>query len=130
MANTYQEHSLSFIENHHMGKNPFDGFFMLKIVNIFLILCYNKDVSSLDSSYEPLPLNFEDAPSHPLCEKLGQLVEKNLEFYRNQMTEKGVWEVPWSWGTYPEEFKVAEVEWKGILAVTRYKQLKAFGYWK
>ncbi|HAM80249.1 hypothetical protein [Ornithinibacillus bavariensis] len=90
--------------------------------------CINKDVSSWNSGYEPLPLDFVDSPSHPLCERLGTLIEQNLALYLNQMTDEGVWDVPWSWGAYPAEFEVAKMQWTGILAVNRYKQLMEFGY--
>ncbi|WP_231495806.1 hypothetical protein [Paucisalibacillus sp. EB02] len=90
--------------------------------------CINKDVSSWDSGYVPLPLDFIDNPESPLCDKLGSLVVENLKFYRMQMSEEGVWDISWGWGSHPEEFEKARIYWKGILAVERYKKLKAFGY--
>ncbi|WP_409271662.1 hypothetical protein V1499_19030 [Neobacillus sp. SCS-31] len=92
--------------------------------------CVNKDVSTWTKGYQPLPLDFIDTPEHPLCERLGSLVEKNLDFYKQQMSDEGIWDISWSWGSYPEEYEIARGHWKGILAVNRYKQLKAFGYIK
>jgi hypothetical protein len=90
--------------------------------------CIDKDVSTWAQGYKALPLDFIDDPSHPLCARLGHLVEINLDFYIEQMTNEGLWNISWSWGSYPENFEVAREYWKGILAVNRYKQLKAFGY--
>lgn len=90
--------------------------------------CVDKDVSTWTEGNNPLPLDFIDNPDHPLCERFGPLVEINLNLYIEQMSDDGIWDISWSWGSYPENFEVAKRYWKGILAVNRYKQLKAFGY--
>ncbi len=90
--------------------------------------CVDKDVSTWTEGYRALPLDFIDNPDNPLCERFGTLVEKNLDLYIEQMSEEGIWDISWSWGSYPENFEVAKRYWKGILAVNRYKQLKEFGY--
>ncbi|QKE76192.1 hypothetical protein HPK19_25200 (plasmid) [Arthrobacter citreus] len=90
--------------------------------------CVDKDVSTWIQGYKALPLDFIDEPGHPLCARFGHLVEKNLDFYIQQINEDGVWDISWSWGSYPEYFETARHYWKGILAVNRYKQLKAFAY--
>ncbi|WP_010093214.1 hypothetical protein [Ornithinibacillus scapharcae] len=89
--------------------------------------CINKDVSTWNSGYEPLPLDFIDNPNETLCKRLGELIETNLQFYIDNMIENGIWDISWEWGSYPEEFEKARTYWKGILAVNRYKQLRAFG---
>jgi hypothetical protein len=90
--------------------------------------CVDKDISTWTKGYKALPLDFIDSPKHPLCERFDPLVEQNLNLYVEQMSDEGIWDISWSWGSYPEEFEVARRYWKGILAVNRYKQLKAFGY--
>ena len=90
--------------------------------------CVDKDPSTWINGYNALPLDFIDKPDHPLCLRFGQLIERNLELYLEQTTNDGLWDITWSWGSYPEHFEVAKEYWKGILAVNRYKQLKAFGY--
>jgi hypothetical protein len=92
--------------------------------------CVDKDVSAWSTGYKALPFDFIDSPEHPLCEKFGNLVEHNLNFYIEQLSDEGIWDISWSWGSYPEEFAVARRYWKGILAVDRYKILKSFGYLK
>lgn len=88
--------------------------------------CVEQDVSEWSTGYKPLPLDFIDGPGHPLCEKFGDLVEQNLQFYIDQLSEDGTWDISWNWGSYPESFAVARQQWKGILAVNRYKLLRAF----
>ncbi|RDU37243.1 hypothetical protein DRW41_10995 [Neobacillus piezotolerans] len=92
--------------------------------------CVNKDVSTWTEGYQPLPLDFINDPSDRLCERLGTLVEENFDFYKRQASDEGIWDISWNWGSYPEEYEIARGFWKGILAVNRYKQFKAFGYLK
>ncbi|WP_053367918.1 hypothetical protein [Bacillus sp. FJAT-27245] len=88
--------------------------------------CVNKDVSTWSDGYQPLPLDFINHASDPLCERLGSLVDTNLDFFRQQLSDEGIWDISWNWGSYPEEYEIARGYWKGILAVNRYRQLKAF----
>lgn len=90
--------------------------------------CVDKDVSAWSEGYRSLPLDFIDNSDHPLREKLGSLVDQNLHMYIKQISEEGIWDISWNWGCYPEEYEIAREYWKGIIAVNRYKQLKAFGY--
>ncbi|WP_235832975.1 hypothetical protein [Gottfriedia acidiceleris] len=90
--------------------------------------CIAKDVSNWGTGYKPLPLDFIDHPSHPLSERFGHLIEKNLDFYVQQINKDGVWDISWSWGSYPKHFEIARQQWMGVLAANRYKQFKAFGY--
>lgn len=92
--------------------------------------CVERDVSEWSSGYKALPLDFIDSPENPLCGKLGVLVEDNLNLYVEQLSNEGIWDISWNWGSYPEEFAVSRNNWKGILAVKRYKILKSFGYLK
>ncbi|WP_078596241.1 hypothetical protein [Evansella clarkii] len=88
--------------------------------------CVERDVYAWSTGYNPLPLDFIDSPNHPLCEKFGDLVEHNLVFYVEKLSDEGTWDISWNWGSYPEEFAVAKRYWKGLLAVDRYKTLKSF----
>lgn len=92
--------------------------------------CMEKDVSKWNEGYRALPLDFIDTPEDPLFERHESLVKQNLHFYLEQMSDEGIWDISWTWGSYPEEFDVARRYWKGILAIKRYKQLKAFGLLK
>lgn len=90
--------------------------------------CVDRNVSEWSTGYKPLPFDFIDSSDDPLCRKFGDLVEYNLNFYIEQLSEEGTWDVSWSWGSYPEQFAVARRYWQGILTVNRYKILRSFGY--
>ncbi|MBS4197080.1 hypothetical protein [Lederbergia citri] len=90
--------------------------------------CIEHNTSEWSSGYKVLPLDIIDSPEHPLYPKFKELVEQNLKFFMEEVSDEGIWEIPWSWGSYPEEFPIARRYWQGILAVNRYKILQTFGY--
>lgn len=90
--------------------------------------CIDRDVSAWIEGYKPLPLDFIEGSDHPLCERLGSLVQQNLRFYLEQITDDGVWDISWEWGSYSAELEIARKHWTCILAFDRYKQFKAFGF--
>ncbi|MGP4039206.1 hypothetical protein ACTWP4_04740 [Gracilibacillus sp. D59] len=96
-------------------------------INTLIEKCVDRDVSAWSTGYKPLPLDFIDSPEHPLYEDMSDLVEQNLNFYIEQLSEEGTWDIPWQWGSYPEEFAVARRNWKGIMLIDRYKIFKSFG---
>ncbi|MFC4401522.1 hypothetical protein [Gracilibacillus xinjiangensis] len=85
-----------------------------------------KDIKSWATGYKPLPLDFVVNSEDPFCKMFGDLVEANLKFYIEQLTEDGVWRIPWEWGQYPEVFPIAKRYWEGILAIDRYTKLQLF----
>jgi hypothetical protein len=85
------------------------------------------DVSQWVHGYRALPLPFVQTPDSFLCEVLGGLVDENLNFYAEQVDENGLWPVTWDWDAYPSEFAVAKRYWQGIVALERYRILRAFG---
>lgn len=89
--------------------------------------CIEQDPSQWATGYKALPLDFIYGPNHPLYERYKHLVEQNIQFFLQQRTEDGIWDIPWEWGSYPEVFPIARRYWQGILAVNRYKVLKSFG---
>jgi hypothetical protein len=92
--------------------------------------CMNKEVSTWKGSYLPLPIDFINHPQHALFEKYSSLVKANIELLLETMTDEGVWKITWEWGSYPEQFKIAKEQWKGILAIKHYQLLQKFGYLK
>lgn len=86
----------------------------------------DRDVSNWGTGYKPLPLDFIQGPEDPLYPQLKELVHQNLRFYLDQRTDEGIWNISWNWGQYSEVFAVVSRYWQGILAVERYKILKAF----
>ncbi|MBW8348786.1 hypothetical protein K0H71_04875 [Bacillus sp. IITD106] len=90
--------------------------------------CIERDVSKWSAGYIVLPLDIIDSPEHPLYPEFKDLVEQNLNFFMEAASDEGIWDIPWNWGSYPEEFPIARRYWQGILAVNRYKILQTFGY--
>jgi len=89
--------------------------------------CVSRDASAWGSGYQALPLDFVDRPGHPMRERFGDLIERNLDLYAAQLADRDVWDIAWGWGEYPEAYPVARRQWQGILAVQRWKLLRAFG---
>lgn len=85
------------------------------------------DPSEWGNGYKALPLTFVQRPDSFLCNTLGDLVEKNLDFYADQVDDNGLWPVPWQWSAYPSEYAIAARYWQGIIALERYRVLKEFG---
>ncbi|QGH36694.1 hypothetical protein GI584_22710 [Gracilibacillus salitolerans] len=95
-------------------------------INTLIENCVDRDVSAWSTGYKPLPLDFVNVPDHPLYEKMSNLIKQNLNFYIDQLSAEGTWDISWEWGSYPEEFAVARRYWKGILLIDRYKTFKSF----
>ncbi len=91
-------------------------------------VCVDKDVSNWSDGYKALPLNFIDKPDNPLCNKLGALVEENLKFFAEEVSEEGIWDISWEWESYSKEYAIARRYWKAILAIERYGILKSFNW--
>ncbi len=85
------------------------------------------DIAQWVHGYKALPLTFVQHPDSFLCDVLGNLVAKNLDFYIEQVDENGLWPVTWEWAAYPGEFAVAARYWQGIIALERYRVFKTFG---
>lgn len=77
--------------------------------------------------YTATPLDFAEHPEDSLSMKFGTLIDDNLDFYIEQISNEGTWDISWSWGQFDNEFQIARNHWKGILAVKRYKILHSFG---
>ncbi|GEL78017.1 hypothetical protein [Tenuibacillus multivorans] len=91
-------------------------------------ICVEKDPSKWATDYLPLPLDFISGPDDALYERMEALVEQNINFYLERITDEGIWDISWDWGMYPEEYSIARRYWQGILTVDRYKALKTFGW--
>lgn len=96
-------------------------------VNFLVFKAADVDKSSWGTGYKALPMDFVQHPDDPQNEMFGKLIDDNLDFYIQQLSVEGVWDISWSWGQFEREFQIARRQWQGILAVQRYKILLAFG---
>lgn len=99
---------------------------VIKKIEQLIDICIEKDPSQWAGGYQPLPLDFIKSPHDHLYTKYKLLVDKNIEFFINELSDEGTWDITWDWEGYPKQFAVARRQWQGILAVERYKILKAF----
>lgn len=96
-------------------------------VNALAYKAAGKNKSEWAEGYVATPLDFAEQPEDSLSMRFGTSIDDNLDFYIEQLSNEGTWDIPWSWGQYENEFQVASNHWKGILAVKRYKILDSFG---
>ncbi|SEQ43012.1 hypothetical protein [Piscibacillus halophilus] len=100
---------------------------VVETVESHILKCVEQDPSKWATGYNPLPLDFVDGPEDALVSEFGSLIDQNLDFYIEQMSEEGIWDISWEWGKYPNEFAISRRYWQGIITVDRYKILKTFG---
>jgi hypothetical protein len=74
------------------------------------------------------PLWLAPSPKAPLAETLSSDIHANLDFEIDTQNEDGSWSPSWSWeASYPDSWKTAEKEWKGILTLAMLRSLRDFG---
>ena len=80
------------------------------------------------SGYCLKPLDVAPAPDSPMADALSELIDLNLDYEIEHQDDDGSWAPNWTWGdNYPDVWPQAEKEWRGVLTLTRLKQLRAFG---
>jgi hypothetical protein len=73
------------------------------------------------------PLWLAPSPEAPLAKVLAQAVQENLDFEIEHQHRDGFWSPTWSWGTaYPESWKEAEREWRGILTLAMLRSFRDY----
>jgi hypothetical protein len=98
-----------------------------QVINL-AVDCIEMNPQAWKTGYKPLPFDFIEGPNDEVFKKLEQLANHNIEFYINELSGEGVWDISWEWGQDQENFEKARKYWKGILLVERFKKLKEFGY--
>ena len=74
------------------------------------------------------PLWLVNSPASPFYETLAEAVESNLDYEIESQCQDGSWTPNWNWaGTFPEAWKQAEREWRGILTLRNLRSMKNFG---
>lgn len=79
------------------------------------------------NEYVAKPLQIVTVPSSPFYEKFEKEVHLQLDAEIKNQHEDGYWEPNWSWfGHYEDTWKIAKIEWRGILTLQMLKAFKAF----
>jgi hypothetical protein len=85
-----------------------------------------KDPKHWDS-YNVKPLTFVHSPQSPFYPEMEQAVGANLDYIISTQKSDGGWGLTWSWeDRNPTAWKVAEKEWRGVVALENLKTLQAF----
>ncbi len=72
------------------------------------------------------PLDFVTSPDSLWYDVVAHGIEDTFEFWFDSMTDDGVWEPNFSWGTGTEVAKLVTQYWTGYITVKRVKILKNF----
>lgn len=75
------------------------------------------------------PIQAVKNPQSPFVDAIPpDLLQKSLDHEINSQLDDGSWPVSWTWEEiYPQDWKKAEQEWKGYLALQRLKMFRSFG---
>ena len=79
------------------------------------------------ASYSVPPLKLAPTPDSLVAELLFDDLQIHLDYLIEQQTDEGFWKPTWNWGDfYPDDWKIAEQEWRGILTLDILLTLRAF----
>ncbi len=74
------------------------------------------------------PLQAVNSPNSPFADILTDALQQNLDYEIDQQCDDGSWTPHWSWfGLYPDEWKIAEREWRGLITLNTVRALHNFG---
>jgi len=88
------------------------------------IVCYDE---TKWREYFPQPLDLADSPNSQWYADVEQGIERNLEFWLEDLSENDVWTPNFSWGVDTAQSRQATQNWKGHMAPKRAKILANFG---
>ncbi len=54
------------------------------------------------------------------------VLEQELDYLLSTRNKEGVWDIPWTWGAFPNEFAISEKWWKADLAIRNMRLLREF----
>lgn len=74
------------------------------------------------------PLKLAPTPSSTVASVLSEWIDTNLDWALERQRPDGSWAPNWTWqGNHPEAWKVAHLEWQGILTLERLESFRAYG---
>lgn len=73
------------------------------------------------------PLHAINSPDAPFADILADALQQNLDYEIEQQCADGSWSPHWTWGgMYPDAWKLAEREWRGIITLNTLRVLHNF----
>lgn len=79
-------------------------------------------------SYCLTPLRAIRTPETIGADLVADLVQKHLDYQIDHQSPEGTWDPVWSWqGSYPADWALARLEWRGHLTLESLTQMEAFG---
>ena len=79
------------------------------------------------STYGIQPLSFIHSPNSPFYPGLEREVDVNLDYIVQTQKDDGGWALNWSWEkSDPHAWKIAEREWRGVVALEKLDRLEGF----
>lgn len=89
--------------------------------------CIDKDTEAWASGYVCTPSHFIDSPDSPYAAAMGDYPALEADLMIDTLSSDGTWNVPWSWGEYPEAWAVSKRWWTAERAIVNLRYLKRFG---
>ena len=86
-------------------------------------VCYDK---SKWTEYVAQPLDLIDSPASPWYPLVESGVENNIDYWINSLSDEGCWQNNFSWGVDTDVSRRVSQNWKGYIAVSRVRILRAF----
>ena len=88
----------------------------------------DRDAKLWDTNgYFSRPSVFFNTPGSVFCEQNKDTAELECDLIIKTQNAEGVWDVPWNWTDYPNEWIISENWWKADIAVKNMLYLKNFG---
>jgi len=87
-----------------------------------------KDFSKWQGNYVCKPSQFFISSESHFYESNKETVLFELEFIHKTRNSEGIWEIPWSWGSYESEFAISKNWWMGNLVIKNLLLLKHYDF--
>lgn len=85
------------------------------------------DTAEWESGYICKPSQFLSTKDSIFYEENRELAEYECEFIVKTQLDDGSWNIPWSWGDYPEEWAISKNWWKGNGIILNMLYLRGLG---
>jgi len=74
------------------------------------------------------PIQVVESPQSPYNKMFENVLPANLDYLIAGQTEEGCWNPAWAWGQFEDTWKIAKVEWQGVLTLDYLRLLRQHNY--